>query len=166
MIFRENNLAINDNLKGRITTNKQGTIFPITNPKSITKFVTMIKSACLRPGFVSAVASLAATLPAGYSAPIPTPRQNLQTVNMIIIPWTVGYHAPAHKAEKRMTMIVAATIPTRRPYLSEIYPKRSCPNTSPANTILGTSGVVGSLGYSAGYIFEKIVFTGPATLFK
>lgn len=130
------------------TTKRQGTMLPMTNPRSMTKFVTIINKACRLPGFVSAVASLAATLPAGYSAPIPTPRQNLQMANIIIIPWTVGYHAPAHKAENRITMMVAATIPTRRPNLSDMYPKRSCPNTRPAKTMLGIRGVVGRLGYS------------------
>lgn len=88
-ILRENSLHVSvifKSRKRRFTTSTQGIIFPTTNPKSITKFVTIINSPWRLPDFVSAVASLAATLPAGYSAPIPTPRQNLQTVNMIIMP--------------------------------------------------------------------------------
>ena len=38
--------------------------------------------------------------------------------------------------------MVAATIPTRRPYLSEIKPNETCPNTIPAKAIAGTRAVV------------------------
>ena len=143
-------------------------MFPTTKPKSMTKLVTMMKRQCLRPSLVSAVASLAATLPAGYSAPIPIPRKNRQTLKNIIMARRFGAgHVPtAQRREKNITIIVADTIPTCLPHLSEIYPKRSCPTTNPVKVILGTRGVVGNVLYWSGYILPKMVLMGPAILFR
>jgi hypothetical protein len=105
-----------------LTSKTKGTNPPSTNPKSITKFVTITNKACLCPFFASLVASLAATLPAGYSAPIPIPNRNLYAASAANIPFVLppAPYAPADNIENTTTIIVAAIIPNLRPSLSDM----------------------------------------------
>jgi hypothetical protein len=57
-------------------TSTQGMKAPKTKPKSIITFVKIINHLFRVPLFKSPEASDAATLPAGYSPPIPTPTRN------------------------------------------------------------------------------------------
>lgn len=93
-----------------------GTNAPMTNPQSIATLVNKINQVFLVPVFTSPDASAAATLPAGYSPPMPIPTRKRYAVRAAIIPERVP---PPYEPALRAVKMIMMTVATRREFLRD-----------------------------------------------
>ena len=84
---------------------------PMTKPQSIITFVNRINHRFRVPDFSSPVASEHATLPAGYSPPIPIPTRNRYAVRAANMPCKLppAPYDPAARAVKTIRMTVESS---------------------------------------------------------
>ena len=100
----------------KIRTKTYGTNAPMTKPQSIATLVNIMNHIFLVPDLTSPDASAAATLPAGYSPPIPIPTRKRNAVSAAIMP---GSEPPPYEPAQRAVKMIMMTVATRREFLRD-----------------------------------------------